>query len=624
MAKFKKKSTKGNSRWVKNRESIDNAAQSLWQHPLFERLSELADIRHDTELPAGCWAQIQQYDNTRYGRVHLFCNYRLRLEEAEWQYILALALLHLGLNHVHPEYDNPEGQVACELYTRHYLQQIGFGCMPATFPEMPNEAALPLRDEKVLLHFLREQHLLKDYQHLGIGGSEPSWVLDATIDKLQPDLMKRREKAFVEGLKETVQQAVEKATEVIYEIRSYSPLRPKVAEANQWVVSSFPLLSALASSFTIIENEALCERMQISIAAVHPELQEIYLNPSPRWDFNVDEWIFILLHEYLHVGLRHDIRQQGRDAYFWNIACDYVINGWLVEMGVGQLPEVGMMYDPELKGRSAEDIYDELVQNLRWQRRLAKQQTPRGHNKPDIISERPPHWWCKGEGTTLDEFYRRCLREGLDYTQQSGGRGLLPAGLVEDIKAINQRPIPWDVQLTEWLDEFFPAIERRRSYSRMSRRQSATPDIARPMWHKPEEHDQSRTFGVILDTSGSMSRRELGMALGAISSYALSRDVRMVRLVYCDAEPHDAGFVAAEDLLDRVKVKGRGGTVLQPAVNLLQKADDFPKRGPLLIITDGGIENNLRVRMEHGYLMAAGQRLPFKTASPVFYFEGSR
>ena len=36
-----------------------------------------------------------------------------------------------------------------------------------------------------------------------------------------------------------------------------------------------------------------------------------------------------------------------------------------------------------------------------------------------------------------------------------------------------------------------------------------------------------------------------------------------------------------------MKVRGRGGTVLQPGIQLLEAAQDFPKDGPILIITDG-------------------------------------
>ena len=93
-----------------------------------------------------------------------------------------------------------------------------------------------------------------------------------------------------------------------------------------------------------------------------------------------------------------------------------------------------------------------------------------------------------------------------------------------------------------------------------------------------------------------------------------------MRVVFCDAAPYDAGYLAPEDIAGRVKVMGRGGTVLQPAVDLLENAKDFPKSGPILIITDGWIESDLVVRHEHAFLIPEGQRLPFRPKGKVFYF----
>jgi hypothetical protein len=39
------------------------------------------------------------------------------------------------------------------------------------------------------------------------------------------------------------------------------------------------------------------------------------------------------------------------------VAADFVINGWLVEMGVGQVPD-GVLHDAKLKGMSAEAVYE--------------------------------------------------------------------------------------------------------------------------------------------------------------------------------------------------------------------------------------------------------------------------
>ena len=79
----------------------------------------------------------------------------------------------------------------------------------------------------------------------------------------------------------------------------------------------------------------------------------------------------------------------------------------------------------------------------------------------------------------------------------------------------------------------------------------------------------SRTFGVVLDTSGSMDRELLGKALGAIASYSVARDVPLVRVIFCDAVAYDAGYLAPEDIANKVRVKGKGGTVLQPGINTI-------------------------------------------------------
>jgi predicted metal-dependent peptidase len=114
-----------------------------------------------------------------------------------------------------------------------------------------------------------------------------------------------------------------------------------------------------------------------------------------------------------------------------------------------------------------------------------------------------------------------------------------------------------------------------------------------------------------------MDRALLGKALGAIASYSTARDVPAARVVFCDAAAYDAGYVPVDDIAGRVKVRGRGGTVLQPGVNLLERADDFPADGPILIITDGQCDV-VRIRHEHAWLIPAGATLPFTPKGPVF------
>ena len=114
-----------------------------------------------------------------------------------------------------------------------------------------------------------------------------------------------------------------------------------------------------------------------------------------------------------------------------------------------------------------------------------------------------------------------------------------------------------------------------------------------------------------------MDRTLLAKCLGTIASYSLARDVRRVRLVFCDAAAYDQGYVPSEEIGFRVTVKGRGGTVLQPGIDLLERAEDFPPEGPILIITDGFCDR-LNVRRDHAFLLPEGKSLPFVPKGRVF------
>jgi predicted metal-dependent peptidase len=418
---------------------------------------------------------------------------------------------------------------------------------------------------------------------------------------------------FAAGISQAVRSAVDVAAGVASRllVNTEDNKTSAAARAREWFISSYPLLGAIASTFKIIEDPLLCGRMQIHIAAVSPHLRELYINPAAG--LTAMELRFVMAHEFLHAALRHDVRHQWRDPYLWNIACDYIINQWLTEMNAGERPPE-VLYDSQFKGLSAEAVYDRIVTDMRRFRKLA---TLRGIGLGDILPAEPA-WWNQGEGTDLDAFYRRAIGQGLSYHEEAG-RGYLPEGLVEEIRALFHPPIPWDVELARWFDEQFTPLEKTRSYARPSRRQSSTPDIPRPSYVLNQAALDGRTFAVVLDTSGSMQRSLLAAALGAIASYSASREVPAARVVFCDAEAYDQGYMKPEDIAGSVKVKGRGGTVLQPGIDLLHNAEDFPEDAPILIITDGYCDERLVLYgREHAYLLPEGRHLPFTAKGKVF------
>ncbi|WP_231873379.1 MULTISPECIES: hypothetical protein [Kitasatospora] len=534
-------------------------------------------------------------------------NRRRRAEPEEWARALAHALLHLGFGHL-PARRGPRAQpdeadlaARCAVVDR-FLHTFPIGRAPGDLPP-----GWPGGDEEELAARWRRDGVPPAHRTHGTGGDRPDQRLEPWTATEDPEDWTL---AFAHALTRTVSAAMDVAAgrrETLGGARL--PQRPW-ERALGWFVSSYPLLGGLAAGLTLVADAELARAHGITVAAVNAAAGEIYLNPLRH--HTDEEWRFVLAHEMLHAALRHGDRAGGRDPYLFNVAADYVTNGWLLEMGVGEMPE-GLLHDPDLRGLSAEEVYDRIARDQRRLRRLA---TLRGKGLGDILGEPLPRDGSRGY-VDLDDFYRRGLQQGFDLHVRDRGR--LPAGLVEEIRALSQPPLSWDARLARWFDEHVPRPEPLRSYARPSRRQSASPDIPRAGRHHPYEETPRHTFGVLLDTSGSMDRVLLGKALGAIASYAAARDVPAARVVFCDAAPHDAGYLPVAELAGRVRVRGRGGTVLQPGVDLLARAPDFPAAAPLLVITDTYCDHLRVPHREHAYLVPRGATLPFTPRGPVFH-----
>jgi predicted metal-dependent peptidase len=532
-----------------------------------------------------------------------------RADPQAWAWALAHAQLHLGFGHlVLSEQELPQPDPAlraarCAAVNR-FLQGFKVGAAPFA------EADWPDGEEETLAEAWRAAGVPERFAACGSAGAMPDHLqVPAGKTLLVPGYVSVPAKPtiwadlFSNQLTKAIEETIERAGN--RGARSKGPWNA----ALEWFVSSFPLLGAIAARLVLVADPDLARREHIWIAAVDSRIGEIYVNPTVAMP--AEEWRFVLAHEMLHAALRHADRIGGRDPYLWNVACDYVINGWLLEMAVGAMPD-GVLYDPSLAGLGAEQVYDRIATDLRRLRRLS---TLRGRGLGDVLTEPLPRPGEAAGASDLDDFYRRALLSGRAYHEKD--RGLLPSGLAEEIRALEQPPIPWDAKLARWFDEHIRADEPGRSYARPSRRQSSTPDIPRPGRFVPAELTPQRTFGVVLDTSGSMDRRLLGKALGSIASYATAHDVLAARIVYCDAAAYDAGYLPVEQIGSRATVRGRGGTRLQPGIDLLLRAQDFPADAPILVITDGYCEP-LTIRREHAFLTPRSATLPFKPRGEVF------
>lgn len=567
----------------------------VYRHPIFNKIAKEARICREERR-----AYAKDCLCVAVSGGYIYCNPHSKAAPDKWARAIAHALLHLGLAHFKEKARQQDWNAVCDCVVEHFLSDLKFGKPFDVFRTVP-----PVKNEDDLyerLEFMPSDEK-QEYKRFGTAGSEPDMIFSSKQEVRWHHKKTDWPALLAEGLQEAVWNAVSAVSDEARPRRLHS----KYGRAVEWFINSYPLLGAIAAQFRVIDDPQICIREQISIAAVAPDLLEVYMNPAAGLD--AEEIKFVMAHEFLHAALRHGGRCAWRDPYLWNVACDFVVNRWLTEMGVGERPERSL-YDEQFNGLNAEAIYDIIVTDLRIYRKLA---TLRGIGLGDILGA--PNE--QKVDTDLDEFYRRSLSQGLYYHREQE-RGYLPSGLVEEIRALSVPPIPWDVELARWFENYFAPLEKQRTYARISRRQSATPNIPRPNRRIKEGALDGRTFGVLLDTSGSMERRLLAAALGAIASYAASRDVPAARVVFCDAAAYDMGYMRPEDIAGTVKVRGRGGTVLQPGINLLDESNDFPQEAPLLIITDGQCDKIALHGREHAYLIPLGANLPFAPKGKVF------
>jgi hypothetical protein len=356
--------------------------------PMFQSvLDYVSVIRSGSKrCPAQGWAVVYQS-----GRIEVHPT--RRAEPEEWEFVIAHCVLHLGFGHfIEQMAGDLHWQAACDVVVDRFLNDLKIGRCPYLAP-----SPLP-GNEASLYRTFRESGLPDQMKGGGTGAGELDLIFDGLPDHYSQQNLSFP-KVFAVGLTNALADSVTRAAG--YSSDAKKPLTLGL-RAQRWFLSNFPLLGAMAAAFTLVEDVTICQRLEIAMAAMDPGTREIFINPAAALDDA--QCRFVMAHEILHVGLRHVERCAGRDPYLWNVACDYVINAWLLEMGVGAMPEFGVLHDPELKGLQAEAIYDRIVQDLRRYRKLA---TIRGIGLCDILG---PSDGRTGASVELDEFYRRALQ----------------------------------------------------------------------------------------------------------------------------------------------------------------------------------------------------------------------
>ena len=104
-----------------------------------------------------------------------------------------------------------------------------------------------------------------------------------------------------------------------------------------------------------------------SCPTVGTDGRKLLMNPQFVDKMTERQFNWILLHEVMHIVLKHLWRRGARDPMTWNIACDYCIHSMMRdEMNYSSYPTEqppGILYDPKYRDMTADQIYDDIVKN---------------------------------------------------------------------------------------------------------------------------------------------------------------------------------------------------------------------------------------------------------------------
>lgn len=318
----------------------------------------------------------------------------------------------------------------------------------------------------------------------------------------------------------------------------------------------------LQQNFREVSDKEVCQTMQV-------DGETFEYNPAFANSLSFDECKGVCAHEALHLALLHHTRAGNRDAETWNQACDYAINGELIESGF-KLPAGGLI-DPKFANMSAEDIYRQLEQEKKKDAQDGQGNKP---SAPSMGGVKP----AKGDAKAAEAKTKSMIEKAQSIARMAGD---LPEDMARRIKDAMQPRFDW----REILHRFFQDVcARDYSFANPNRRFIHSGLILPSL--------RSRSVGSIvlaIDTSGSISTEEVSTMVSEVqecmAQYTEEGINKTITVIYCDAKVQRVEVLSDGD---RPAPVGGGGTDFRPVFEHI--GNDLGNAACLVYLTDGECE----------------------------------
>ena len=175
-----------------------------------------------------------------------------------------------------------------------------------------------------------------------------------------------------------------------------------------------------------------------------------------------------------------------------------------------------------------------------------------------------------------------------DIIEHSKHRGDVPAGLLRWAESILHPRVHWREALASKMRRDLSMVSGRRdyTYTRPSRRQEAMRVIGSSVLLPAMRQPAPPRVAAVIDTSGSISDRELRDFAGELVGITRASGVATgVAVIPCDAQAYDVQRVRSRSDIERVEFVGGGGTDMGAGIDAA--AALRPRPHIIVVFTDG-------------------------------------
>jgi predicted metal-dependent peptidase len=349
---------------------------------------------------------------------------------------------------------------------------------------------------------------------------------------------------------------------------SLDPVVDKIIVARVGLLLRHPFFGNMATRLKVIDATEWC-------ATAATDGRALYYNRNFFEDLTNKQVEFVIGHEILHNVFDHLSRNEGRNRKVFNIAADYCVNGQLIRDHIGeQPPKIPIFHDPQHYGKSAEQVYDELMEKYDEQELGELGKLLDEHIDWDKDDENGRPKYTKEELKAI----RDEIREATIQAANAAGAGNTPAGVARLIKDLTEPKINWRQYLRQQIQSL---IKADFSFTRPNRKGWGLGAILPSM-----KHEETIDICVSLDMSGSitdeMGKDMLSEIKGIMDEY---KDFKVKIWCFDTSVYNEQNFDSYENDIDSYELKGGGGTEFMANWTYMKEHNITPKK--FIMFTDG-------------------------------------